>query len=338
VTLSITSGTPTSGGPGTLSGCTQSETSGVVTFSGCKIDTAGTGYKLHAIDGTLTAADSAAFNITVGPASQIALSGTTTNLASGSTRTFTATIQDAGGNTVTTGADSTVSVTFSQTGGTGSVTGTGAATASGGVATKTVTGNVAGTVNLQASATLSGPGATNSNTLSFTVTGPTVVSVSINNKTGGTAGQAEAGDTIVITYSQTLKMTSICSNSTLGNTSSGSITPNATSTTVTLTKSSGTDVTFGSTDCGGSLHIGAISLKKQYVTGSGSANKSFGGSTVSWNGSNTITITLGSTLGGTGTLAQVTTTDGTYTPDPTIKDPANNFISGTFTWSAVQSF
>src|ERR1019366_3631759 len=29
VTLAITSGTPTSGGPGTLSGCTQSETSGV---------------------------------------------------------------------------------------------------------------------------------------------------------------------------------------------------------------------------------------------------------------------------------------------------------------------
>ena len=41
VTLAISGGTPTSGGPGTLSGCTQTETLGVITFSGCKIDTAG---------------------------------------------------------------------------------------------------------------------------------------------------------------------------------------------------------------------------------------------------------------------------------------------------------
>src|SRR5207244_10311173 len=56
-TLSTSARTPTSGGPGTLSGCTQSETSGVITFSGCKIDTAGTSYKLHATDGGLTATD-----------------------------------------------------------------------------------------------------------------------------------------------------------------------------------------------------------------------------------------------------------------------------------------
>jgi hypothetical protein len=63
VTLTIKSGTPTSGGPGSLTGCSQSESSGVVTFSGCTITTAGTGYQLHAVDGLLTAADSTAFNI-----------------------------------------------------------------------------------------------------------------------------------------------------------------------------------------------------------------------------------------------------------------------------------
>ncbi len=61
--LSITSGTPTSGGPGTISGCSQSETNGVISFSGCAVTGVGNGYKLHATDGTLTAADSSAFNV-----------------------------------------------------------------------------------------------------------------------------------------------------------------------------------------------------------------------------------------------------------------------------------
>src|ERR1019366_4823118 len=67
VTLSITSSTPTSGGPGTLSGCTQSEALGVVNFAGCRIDTAGIGYKLHAVDGTLSSVDSSALNVMFGP-------------------------------------------------------------------------------------------------------------------------------------------------------------------------------------------------------------------------------------------------------------------------------
>ena len=63
VTLTITGGTPTSGG-GTLSGCSQAETNGVITFSGCVISGVGVGYKLHATDGALTAADSNAFTLT----------------------------------------------------------------------------------------------------------------------------------------------------------------------------------------------------------------------------------------------------------------------------------
>ena len=71
VTLSITALTPTSGGPGTLPGCTR-PSAGVISFSGCKIDTAGTGYKLHAVDGALTPADSSTFNVTVGTATRLA--------------------------------------------------------------------------------------------------------------------------------------------------------------------------------------------------------------------------------------------------------------------------
>jgi hypothetical protein len=67
VTLTIKSGTPASGGPGSVTGCSQSESSGVITFSGCKITTVGTGYQLRAMDGSLTTADSALFNITPVP-------------------------------------------------------------------------------------------------------------------------------------------------------------------------------------------------------------------------------------------------------------------------------
>jgi hypothetical protein len=66
VALSITGGTPASGGPGSLTGCSQSETNGVVTFSGCEIATPGVGYKLHATDGSLMPVDTDPFTI-IGP-------------------------------------------------------------------------------------------------------------------------------------------------------------------------------------------------------------------------------------------------------------------------------
>jgi hypothetical protein len=112
VALSILSGTPTAGGPGAVTGCSQSETAGVVTFSGCAIDTAGTAYQLHATDGTLTAADSSAFNLTVGPASQLAV--TTQPPASsnpGASFAVGISVEDSLGNVITT--DNATAVTLS---------------------------------------------------------------------------------------------------------------------------------------------------------------------------------------------------------------------------------
>ena len=60
-TVSLAIGTNPSGG--TLSGCTSTTTSGVATFSGCKIDNSGNGYTLVASDGTLQTATSNPFNI-----------------------------------------------------------------------------------------------------------------------------------------------------------------------------------------------------------------------------------------------------------------------------------
>jgi len=64
ITLAITAGTPTSGGPGTLSGTkTVSAVSGVATFTNLSIDLAGVGYQLTATSDSLTSADSTAFKV-----------------------------------------------------------------------------------------------------------------------------------------------------------------------------------------------------------------------------------------------------------------------------------
>jgi hypothetical protein len=115
VTLSITAGTPATGGPGALSGCAPTAASaGVASFAGCSIDTEGTGYQLHAVDGSLTAADSTTFNVTVGTASQLAFAvspGGATGGTAFTTQPVVA-VEDAGGNRVTTDASTpTLSIT-----------------------------------------------------------------------------------------------------------------------------------------------------------------------------------------------------------------------------------
>ena len=122
VTLTIKSGTPTTGGPGSLTGCSQSESSGVITFSGCTIATVGTGYKLTATDGSLTAADSTAFNITPAAAYRLSFNQSPGNTVAGVAFAPQpqVTVQDQYGNTVTT---DTSNVTIAVMGGTAAVTG-----------------------------------------------------------------------------------------------------------------------------------------------------------------------------------------------------------------------
>src|SRR5439155_712454 len=117
------------------------------------------------------------FHVVAGAANKLLLSGSTADLAAGATRQLTATIQDVNGNTITTGADSTLSVTYAKTAGTGTVTGLGAATASAGVATLTVTGNQPGAITITASATGSGGAlvAGTGNPITFTIVANTTV-------------------------------------------------------------------------------------------------------------------------------------------------------------------
>ncbi len=90
----------------------------------------------------------------------------TSSLAYAQTRVLTATIMDAAGNLIDTGAYSTSTVTFAITSGTGAVTGLGPVSTVGGVATITVTGSVVGTLGITATA-----GAITSSELAVTVVG-----------------------------------------------------------------------------------------------------------------------------------------------------------------------
>jgi DNA-binding beta-propeller fold protein YncE len=124
VTLAITSGT--GAGTATLtctpgSSLTVAAVNGVAAFSGCSIDTSGTGYTLTATDNSLAPAISPAFNIAnaaPGPATQIVFTAAPGGDAPGAAFASqpVVTVEDANGSTV--GTD-TSSVTLSITPGTG---------------------------------------------------------------------------------------------------------------------------------------------------------------------------------------------------------------------------
>src|SRR5438067_3019687 len=157
--------------------------------------------------------------IAAGTATKLALSGSTSSLASGSTRVLTATIQDANGNTVTSGPNSTLSVMFAKTAGVGTVTGLGSTNAVAGVAALTETANQLGSVTISASAIGSGGplAAGTGNPITFTVVaGPAskdLLSGSTSDLTAGTTRQLTAtiqdanGNTITTGADSSLNVT-----------------------------------------------------------------------------------------------------------------------------------
>ena len=88
--------------PTALSGCTPSVSSGVTTFSGCRLTRAGSGWVLHASDGTVEG-DSSSITVSAGSATQLAF--TTQPAGATAAAAFTTqpvvTAQDAFGNTAT---------------------------------------------------------------------------------------------------------------------------------------------------------------------------------------------------------------------------------------------
>ena len=139
---------------------TFTQTSGTGSVSGTGSATAASGVATKTVTGVLAGSvtvtahsgsltdDTSTFTVVAGAASKLAITSSTANLSSGSTRDITAEVQDAAGNLVT--GDNSTSVGFTQTSGSGSVSGAGSATAASGVATKTVTGVLAGSVTVTA--------------------------------------------------------------------------------------------------------------------------------------------------------------------------------------------
>jgi hypothetical protein len=115
VTLAITAGTGTSGAVLSCTSNPVAAVAGLATFAGCRIDKAGTGYTLTATDGSLTSAVSASFTVSAGVPSKVVFSTQppATGTAGTALTTFRAAVQDAGGNTVTSGTGATDAITLS---------------------------------------------------------------------------------------------------------------------------------------------------------------------------------------------------------------------------------
>ncbi|MGD0220411.1 MAG: hypothetical protein ABSC73_08160, partial [Acidimicrobiales bacterium] len=115
VNLVITPSTNLSGA--TLStGCVENEFYGVVTFSNCSIDSAGSGYTLTASDGSLVPATSSPFSITPGPANQLSFTpNPPASVFAGAKFSVAVAEQDSYGNTET--GDSTTTLSLAASGG-----------------------------------------------------------------------------------------------------------------------------------------------------------------------------------------------------------------------------
>ena len=155
VALAITSGTPTSGGPGTLSGTlTKSAVNGVATFSNLSINTDGTAYSLAATSSGLTLGISGAFNISSGAATKLVYTTAPSTGTAGTAFSVTVQSQDANGNPSSPTSNTTITLSKATGGGTLSGTLTGTIPTSGNSVTiSTPVYSAADTMTLKATAT-----------------------------------------------------------------------------------------------------------------------------------------------------------------------------------------
>jgi hypothetical protein len=186
-------------------------------------------------------------------------------------------------------------------------------------------------------------GATDSKSITLKVNAaPTVSSVQLANGSGGNKpGKVEQGDQIIVTFSQQMSVSSMCS-AWSGDTTDQTINANNN---VVVTLADGTGATndslmLTSTSC--TFHFGSINLgSNAYVSGggltfSGSGNKA---STIAWSAStNTLTITLGQ-ASGPGNIATVASSTPVYAVDGSITDSNGAAVSNSpFTLPTGQQF
>jgi hypothetical protein len=144
-------------------------------------------------------------------------------------------------------------------------------------------------------------------------------------------GKPSNGDTVKVTFSESLIETSMCSTWSIDSTQDATLT----GVTVRIKDGgSGNDalVVQGLTGgaCGGSAHLGSIDLGSPgYVT----ANADFTSSKVQWSHTGTLTITLGGTPA-SAPAAVTASANAVYTPDPAMIDLSGNPAAGSATQTA----
>ncbi len=135
VTLSIAAGTGTPGATLTCSSNPTNASAGVAGFSGCRIGTAGTGYRLTAASPGLASQTTGPINVS-GPPTRVVITTQPTNETVGDalSPSVVVAVQDASGNVVT-GSTATVTLAISTNPGSGTLSGSASVAAVNGIAT-----------------------------------------------------------------------------------------------------------------------------------------------------------------------------------------------------------
>jgi type II secretory pathway pseudopilin PulG len=194
-----------------------------------------------------------------------------------------------------------------------------------GLSLNTSTGVISGTATVGGTATVaitmtdaSHTQATKSLSL---VVRPAISSVTLTNKTGGTAGKIEAGDSVKVVFSTAMKVATFCSTWSGDTTNQALNTDNlvtvsvsngtgSTNDVLTVTTASGCTFNFGSLNLGSNAYDSVAATFK----GSGTSKSSVTYTT----GTNTLLITLGAMTAGT--VATVTSSAPVFTASGSIQD------------------
>jgi hypothetical protein len=164
-------------------------------------------------------------------------------------------------------------------------------------------------------------GQSSANTFTIDTTKPTAASVSAANKTGGTAGKLENGDTATFTYSEAIAPTSVLSGW------------DGTSTSVRLRFTNSTTDSFTVLDSSSqaNVHLGSVATNGNYVT----TTTTFSATMAMSADGKSVVVTLGTPSNVQSTA--VTAKNMVWTVGSGIKDLAGNTITTPATWTETDS-